>query len=363
MGPGKEMMERWGGEELITTLDQETGSWIVIAIHSSRNGRAAGGLRMKRYGALDEVVLDAMNLSEAMTYKFALCNLQWGGAKSVIHATRDLDDRERRRLLMRFGEILKNLKGRYYVGPDVGTTSEDMDTIFTTGEPYVFSRTVGAGGAGTSAIPTALGVYAGIKTTCRRLFGTDSLAGRSVLIQGLGSVGLHLKTLLIRDGARILYTETNQKVVDQMSVLEPEARFIPPGEIHDAECDIFSPCAHGGVLNEESIPRLRCKGIAGAANNQLRETEDAKRLKRRGILYAPDYAVNLGGAMGITLMEAEGATEKESFDNVQRSVSQTLEEIYAAADKAGTDTVEAAMGIARKRLENGLQSKRQTENN
>lgn len=335
---------------MITLQDYETQSWIIIAIHTLRNGRAAGGVRMKKYNNLDEATIDALNLSEAMTYKFAMCNMNWGGAKSVIYLTRQLGAPERRQLLLRFGSILKNLHGRYYAGPDVGTTSEDMDILYTTGKPYVFSRTVKAGGAGSSSIPTAFGVYAGIKTTCKFLFGTDELAGRTVFIQGLGSVGLYLQKLLLQENARIRYTETNQETIDLMSAHGQEVQFIPPDKCYETECDIFAPCAHGAILNANSIPQLKCKGVVGAANNQLKEPEDADRLKQRGILYAPDYVVNLGGAMGITSIEAEGVTERESIENVQKTISETLEEVYIAAKSSGTNTVDAAMQIAKKRL-------------
>lgn len=350
MNISKEARAQWGGEELITIHDHETESWIIIAIHTLRNGRAAGGLRMKKYNTLDEAITDVLNLSEAMTYKFAMCNMGWGGAKAVIYLTRELAQTERVQLLMRFGDVLKTLKGRYYVGPDVGTTSEDMNIVYTTGKPYVFSRTVSAGGAGSSAVPTAFGVYAGIKTTCKFIFGTDQLAGRTIFIQGLGSVGLYLQKLLLRENASIRYTETNQELIDLMSAQEPKVLFVPPDKSYETACDIFSPCAHGGILNAHSIQQLKCKGIAGAANNQLHEPEDADRLKQRGILYAPDYVVNLGGAMGITSIEAEGLSEDESLKNVQSTIAETLAEIYTTAEKADTNTVAAAMKIAKKRL-------------
>ncbi|MFZ4427455.1 MAG: Glu/Leu/Phe/Val dehydrogenase dimerization domain-containing protein [Saprospiraceae bacterium] len=345
-----EVSAKWQGEELITLQDHESQAWIIVAIHTLRNGRAAGGVRMKKYNNLDEAVIDALNLSEAMTYKFAMCNMNWGGAKSVIYPTRYLEGPERHQLLLRFGDILKNLQGRYYAGPDVGTTSEDMDILYTTGKPYVFSRTVKAGGAGSSSIPTAFGVYAGIKTTCKFLFGTDELAGRTVFIQGLGSVGLYLQKLLLQENARICFTETNREIIDLMSAQDQEVQFIPPDNCYETECDIFAPCAHGAILNANTIPQLKCKGVVGAANNQLNEPEDADRLKQRGILYAPDYVVNLGGAMGITSIEAEGVTEEESIENVQRTISETLEEIFIAAKSADTNTVAAAMQIAKKRL-------------
>ena len=353
----KEIMEQWGGETLITHLDKETQSIVLIGIHSSQIGPAAGGLRMKKYKNLEDAVTDVLNLSQAMTSKFAMANMKWGGGKTVVYLTRDLDTTEREQFFMRFGEILQSLKGRYYVGPDVGTSSEDMDIIYKTGKPFVFSRTVKAGGAGSSSVPTAYGVYAGIKTTCKFLFGTERLEGRTIFIQGLGNVGQILLKILLKENARVIFTDTNPELVDRMLKEEPTVQFLPPDKSYDVACDIFAPCAHGAILNATTINQLKCKGIVGAANNQLSEPEDAERLKIRGILYAPDYMVNLGGAMGITAIEAEGVPEEESIENVQKTISETLAEIYINAKSADTTTVEAAMKITQKRLEKYLPNK------
>ncbi len=350
-------MDQWGGETLITHVDKDTQSIILIAIHSSQIGPAAGGLRMKKYPHLEDAVTDVLNLSQAMTSKFAMANMKWGGGKTVVYLTRDLGPAEREQFLLRFGEIVKSLQGRYYVGPDVGTSSEDMDIIYKTGAPYVFSRTAEAGGAGSSSVPTAYGVYAGIKTTCKFLFGTAHLEGRTVFIQGLGNVGQILMKILLKENVQVIFTDTNSELVDRILKQEEKVQFLPPEKSYDVECDIFAPCAHGAILNPTTITGLRCKGIVGAANNQLSEPEDAERLKLRGILYAPDYVVNLGGAMGITAIEADGISEEESIENVQKNISETLEEIYFNSKSADTTTVEAAMKIAQQRLEKYLPAK------
>ena len=277
-----------------------------------------------------------------------------GGGKTVVFLTRELDISERELFFMRFGELLKSLQGRYYVGPDIGTSSEDMDIIYRTGKPFVFSRTVKAGGAGSSSIPTAYGVYAGIKTTCKFLFGTECLEGRTIFIQGLGNVGQFLLKILLRENAQVIFTESNQTLVNSILKEVKKIQYLAPDKVYDVTCDIFAPCAHGGILNPVTIPLLKCKGIVGAANNQLSVPEDAERLKQRGILYAPDYVVNLGGAMGITSIEAEGVTEEESMENVQKTIAKTLEEIYMYAKSADINTVEAAINIARQRLENSF---------
>jgi leucine dehydrogenase len=351
MNVSKEIMEKWGGETLIIHLDKDTQSIILIAIHSSQIGPAAGGLRMKKYKNLEDAITDVLNLSQAMTSKFAMANMKWGGGKTVVYLTRDLDNTERELFLMRFGDILKSLQGRYYVGPDVGTSSEDMDIIYHTGKPYVFSRTVKAGGAGSSSVPTAYGVYAGIKTTCKFLFGTERLEGRTIFIQGLGNVGQILLKILLKENAHVIFTDTNTELVDRILNQEEKVQFLPPEKSYDVACDIFAPCAHGAILNPNTISQLKCKGIVGAANNQLSEPEDAERLKLRGILYAPDYVVNLGGAMGITAIEAEGASEEESIEKVQKTISETLEKIFINSKSDDTNTIEAATKIAQQRLE------------
>jgi len=354
MNISKEAMEQWGGETLITHMDKDSQSIILIAIHSSQIGPAAGGLRMKKYKNLEDAVTDVLKLSQAMTAKFAMANMKWGGGKTVVYLTRNLDTMEREQFFMRFGEMVKNLQGRYYVGPDVGSSSEDMDIIYRTGKPYVFSRTVKAGGAGSSSIPTAYGVYAGIKTTCNFLFGTECLEGRTIFIQGLGNVGQILLKILLSENAQVIFTETNQTLVNSILKEVKKIQYLPPDKAYDVTCDIFAPCAHGAILNPVTIPLLKCKGIVGAANNQLSVPEDAERLKQRGILYAPDYVVNLGGAMGITSIEAEGVAEEESMENVQKTIAKTLEEIYMYAKSADINTVEAAINIARQRLENSF---------
>lgn len=176
------------------------------------------------------------------------------------------------------------------------------------------------------------------------------MEGRSIFIQGLGSVGQYLQHLLERENAVIYFTETNQEIIDWASFRGIDAHFIHPEETYDREWDIFSPCAHGGILNRTSIQKLKCKGIVGAANNQLQTEEVADYIKDCGILYAPDYVVNLGGAMGITLIEAEGYLETEIIEKIQSTIMNTLEEVYITAKADDTNTVKAALKIAQKRL-------------
>ena len=193
------IIKTWGGEEVIIRHDQATGAWILIAIHSTRLGPAAGGTRMKPYPDFQAALQDALRLSEAMTYKFAVPGIARGGGKAVINLPSHFDPAGRPDLLRRYGSLVRQLSGLYFTGPDVGTSSSDMNIIAETGSPYVFGRTPGAGGAGDSGPITALGVFAGIEVLCELLFGNPSLKNRRILVQGVGSVGGTLIDLLKRD--------------------------------------------------------------------------------------------------------------------------------------------------------------------
>jgi leucine dehydrogenase len=336
------LLSQWDGEEVLIRFDRPAGAWVVIAIHSTHEGVASGGTRMKPYPNLAAAVADAMRLAEAMTAKFALAEFGWGGGKAVIAVPPvGLTSSARRDLLRRYGTLVHQLDGLFRTGPDVGTSPADMDVIAETGAPYVFGRTPEAGGAGDSGPPTALGVFHSIRVVARRLFGSDLLAGKVVLVQGLGHVGRPLVGSLVDAGARVLVSD-----VDGAAVREVQQRFgvdtVDPDGVLDTPCDIFSPCALGGILNHVTIPRLQCGGIAGAANNQLDTADDARRLRERGILYAPDFVVNVGGTVALVGIEGR----RWSIDEVERritdTVTQSLERIFDLAAEEEITTPEAA---------------------
>jgi leucine dehydrogenase len=304
---------------------------------------------MQVYPTAEAGLQDALKLSTAMTMKLALAGIAHGGGKTVIALPPDFDPTQRPDLLRRYGLLLKQLGGLFLTGPDVGTSPEDMNIIAETGAPYVFSRTPEAGGAGDSGPGTAVGVLAGIRVTCEQLFGSDCLAGRRILVQGTGSVGSALIEMLERAGANIGFSEVDKQAIrrwrDEMGL-----RFIPANQVYDASCDIFSPCALGGILNPQTIPRLQCRAVVGSANNQLANLAEAQRLQERGILYAPDIAVNIGGLMSIIGMEAEGLSQAEAFEQVRQAVDHTLRQVYALAAAEGLDTHSAALRLADHRL-------------
>lgn len=344
------LLQSWDGESLVVRYDRPSGAWIGIAIHSTRLGPATGGTRMKSYPDLRSALKDALGLAANMTLKFALTGLSIGGGKAVIAVPPALAPAERTELLHRYGALLYQLGGLFRTGPDLGTSSADMDLIAETGAPYVFGRTTAAGGAGDSAPATALGVYTGMQLICERLFGNSALAGRRVLVQGAGHIGARLLEQLLDAGAEVLFSDVSELAVQGVRV-RFGLQFIPPEQVYDTPCDIFAPCALGGVLSRETIPRLKCQAVAGAANNQLATPEDAELLRGRGILYAPDFVLNLGGALAITGMESMGWSAEQARDRVIGAIRQTLGQALSRAEDEGLSTDAAARCIAQERLD------------
>lgn len=341
------LVESWEGETTLIHRDPTTGAHIIIAVHSSRLGTPSGGTRMKHYASLAEAVHDAHNLARGMTHKLALAGLQRGGGKGVIALPTAFDPAARPGLLRRYGALLKQLGGFFETGPDVGTSDRDMDVIAETGAPHVFCRTVEAGGSCDTGPATALGVFYGIQAACERAFGAPALKGRIVLVQGAGSVGRPLIGHLTTAGATVLVSDVDEQAL--AAVLREGIERIDPEAVFDTDCDIFAPCALGGALNRETIPRLRCRAVAGGANNQLATPDDAERLRARGILYAPDFAINIGGAMVAVLMEREGHSRAAAEARLE-SIGDTLRRIFQVADEEGVSTEAAARRIVERRL-------------
>lgn len=342
------LLQQWDGESTVIRHDRPSGAFIIIAIHSSHLGIPSGGTRMKMYPDLAQALQDAHRLAQGMTLKFAVAGMKRGGGKAVIALPPDFDPGGRPNLLRRYGALIKSLNGAFETGPDVGTAAEDMDLIAETGAPHVFCRTPANGGSGDTGPATALGVFHGMHAVCERLFGDPALAGRRVLLQGVGSVGRALIDLLREAEAEVLFNDIDRGVVDALRDV-PGIRFVPAEAVYETPCDIFAPCALGGVLNQDTIPKLRCRAVAGGANNQLAEPADARRLHARGILYAPDYAINIGGAMVAVSMELDGLSRAEAEERV-KSVRGTLLHIFEVAGQEGCTSEEAARRIAEARL-------------
>jgi leucine dehydrogenase len=321
---------------------------MFIAVHSTRRGPGAGGTRIKTYDTPADGLLDAMRLAEAMTLKMAVAGLPMGGAKSVLAVPGELDERTRRNLLLRHAHNVHMLAGNYRTGPDMNTNSADMDTLNEV-TPYAFGRSVSNGGSGSSAPDTAVGCFHGIVASVRHAYGSEDLTGKRVLVQGVGAVGWPLTEMLVKAGAHVIVSDVT---LDRVEALYDSlgVEVVSPASVLETECDVFAPCATGGVITPENIPSLKCRVIAGAANNPLSDRSDGELLRQAGILYAPDFVINGGGAIHLIGYEALGWSQ-EQVERGLVGIGDTLTEIYRAADAAGVSTEEAAERLAHERLD------------
>jgi leucine dehydrogenase len=339
----EELLRQWDGEEVVVRHDRETGTWIFVCVHSTTLGPAMGGTRMKEYASPAEALEDGLRLASGMTRKLAVAGLPCGGGKAVLAVPRIFDGDERRALLERYGELIEALGGTYVTGPDVNTREPDMDVIGSRTQ-HVFCRSAANGGSGDPSIHTALGTFHGIRAALRHALGSDDLGGRKVLVQGTGSVGAKLTRLLLDAGAVVLVSD-----VDEERARGTGAEIVPADGALELECDVYAPCALGATLNADSIPRLRCRIVAGAANNQLATPEDGERLRAAGILYAPDFVLNAGGAMHGIGLEQLGWDDAELERRVE-GIGDTLTQIFESAEAAGITTDDAAERLAAERL-------------
>lgn len=343
----EELIRSWEGEEVVVGFDAPTGAWMIVCIHSTKRGPAGGGTRMKVYASLAAALEDAMRLSEAMTLKMAAADVPFGGGKAVLAVPSLPEGAERRRLLLRYAKLAASLGVNFQTGPDVNTTTADMDVIAER-HPYVFCRSKERGGSGDPGPYTARGVFHGISATVSHVFGSPDLDGRVVLVQGVGDVGARLAEQLAEAGAQVLIADIDPERVDALSE-RIGAEVIPPDQALGTECDVYAPCALGGTLNAETIPRLRCRIVAGSANNELAESGDAVRLKEAGILYAPDFVINAGGVLYAWGTEAL-QWDRGTVETRLAGIGETLTAIYRHSEAEGITTEAAAERLARSRL-------------
>ena len=339
----EELLRRWDGEHAVARYDTETGTWMLVCIHSTRLGPAMGGTRMRVYSDPAEALQDGLRLAGGMTRKLAVLGLPCGGGKAVLAVPAVPTGDERRRVLERYAELVDSLGGTFVTGPDMNTGEADMDVIGDR-TAHVFCRSVGNGGSGDPSVHTALGVFHGIRATLAHAFGSDDPAGRRVLVQGAGAVGGKLAGLLAEAGATVLVSD-----VDEERARATGAPTVPPEAALETECDVYSPCALGATLNGGSIPKLRCRVVAGGANNQLATPEDGELLRAQGILYAPDYVINGGGALHGIGLEHLG-WDAERLEREVAAIGDTLARIYVESDTEGIPTHEAAERLAAERL-------------
>lgn len=345
-----QIFDRFGDEyeQLVVCHDPTVGLRAVIAIHSTVLGPALGGTRYYPYRSEDQAFEDVLRLARGMTYKSAMAGLDLGGGKAVILGDPSVDKSEA--LLRRYGRFINTLSGRYITAEDVGTTQADMDAIFT--ETANVTGISGVhGGSGDPSAATAFGLWWAVKAMRSALDGTEGLTGCRVVVSGVGKVGSRLVEHLVADGAVVTVADVNDAVVADV-VARHGASAVPVAEAHEVDCDIFSPCALGGVLDEAVVTGLKARAVVGAANNQLATPEDGRRLADRGILYAPDFVVNAGGVINIAeeLAGHEGGYDRnQAYDRV-KGIYDTLLRVLSESRRTGTTPAEVAEAMAEARM-------------
>lgn len=338
-------LEKYDYEQLVFCQDKQSGLKAIIAIHDTTLGPALGGTRMWTYASEEAAIEDALRLAKGMTYKNAAAGLNLGGGKTVIIGDPRKDKSEE--LFRAFGRYVQGLNGRYITAEDVGTTVADMDLIheetdFVTGISPAF------GSSGNPSPVTAYGVYRGMKAAAKEAFGSDSLEGKVVAVQGVGNVAYTLCEYLHKEGAQLIVTDINKEAVNR--AVEAFGAFaVDPDDIYGVQCDIYAPCALGATINDETIPQLKAKVIAGSANNQLRDTRHGDIIHEMGIVYAPDYVINAGGVINVA-DELYGYNQERAMKKVEQLYS-TIEKVIEISKRDGIPTYVAADRMAEERIE------------
>ncbi|MEM7115293.1 MAG: amino acid dehydrogenase [Chloroflexota bacterium] len=332
--------EEFRGHERVTFFrDEATGLVTINAMHRLINGRCGGGIRFYSYASSDAALTDVLRLSRAMTYKSVLAGIAFGGGKSVIIGDPAVD--KTKPLLHAMGRFIDSFQGEYVAGPDVGTTAEDMATIFET-TPYVAGHR-----DGNTSLPTAYGVFRGLQAAVKFKLGRDDLSGLTVAVQGVGGVGAQLCRHLHEAEARLIVADVDEVAVAHI-VAETGATAVAPDEILFVECDALAPCALGGILHEGTIGKLKTAVICGGANNQLAEPRHGDLLKECDILFAPDYVVNSGGLIhGVTEV---GMLTPEQYEAKLDGIFETALHIFTLADEQDLSPEQAAEAVAEEKL-------------
>lgn len=347
-----DFMERYGFEQLAIGTDRGVGLRAFIAIHDTTLGPACGGVRFWPFKSEEEAILDALMLARAMTYKSAAAGLHLGGGKALVIADPHTDKSEG--LLRALGRFTDTLNGRFLITEDVGCEPRDLEYIAQETQ-HLVGLPVSMGGSGDSSVMTGYGVYMGMKACAMEIWGSDSLSGKTVAMQGFGKVASHLAPHLVKEEVRLIVSDIFPGAVEKARKLN--ATIVPPEEIYSVECDIFAPCALGGILNGETIPRLKCRAVVGGANNQLASLEDAVALQKRGILYAPDFIVNAGGIINASCEVGAPYSLERARETTER-IYDTVQRVIAMSKERGITTAEAANRIAEERLDSVRRAKR-----
>ena len=339
-----ETLAQTGHEEVVFCHNKDAGLKAIIAIHNSVLGPALGGLRMWPYATEQDALNDVLRLSRGMTYKAAVSGLNLGGGKGVIIGDPSKDKSEA--LFRAFGRFVNSLNGRYITAEDVGIDVNDMEFVYKE-TPFVTGVHQVHGGSGDPSPFTAYGTLQGLMAALQVKFGDEEVGKYSYAVQGVGHVGMEFVKLLRERGAKVFVTDINTDLV-QRAVDDHGAEAVAPDQIYDVDAQVYSPCALGGTVNANTLPRLKCQVICGAANNQLANDEIGDEVMRKGILYAPDYAVNAGGLMNVSL-EIDGYNRERAM-RMLRTIYFNLGRIFEIAQRDGIPTYKAADRMAEERI-------------
>lgn len=336
-------MEEHGHEQLVFCYDKASGLKAIIGIHDTTLGPALGGCRMWAYASEDEAIVDVLRLAKGMTYKNAAMGLNLGGGKTVVIGDARTDKTEE--MFRALGRFVESLNGRYITAEDVGIGTADV-TMISQETDHVVGL---PGKSGDPSPATAFGVFQGMRAAAQHVWGDESLTGKTVAVQGLGNVGYHLCRHLHEAGAKLVVADIYEDRVERV-VNEFGATAVAPDEIHAVECDIYAPCALGAVINDETIPALKCKIVAGSANNQLAEPRHGDELHKRGILYAPDYIINGGGVINVAYELSAGGYDRERAYAHIATIYDRLQRVFATSRDEDIPTYKAADSLAEQRI-------------
>ena len=341
-----ELIREYGHEQVAFFNNEKAGLKCIIAIHNTNLGPALGGCRLWPYASEEAALFDVLRLSRGMSFKNAAAGMPIGGGKGVIIAD---PSQKSEAMFEAYGECVESLGGRYLTAEDVNTDTHDADIMLRKTQYVVGRATV----SGDPSPFTAIGVYDGIRATAKFLNGTDDLNGVKIAVQGLGKVGLDLATQLAKAGAKLVVCNHKNKAVIDKFAAEYGAEIVAADEIYGVECDIFAPCALGAVVNYDTIPQFKCRAVAGAANNVILDDECGLALKKKGIVYAPDFIINGGGVINAG-QEAFTTYDKENVlkqvHNIYNTVYSMLEESKSTGEPEGV----IAQRFAENRIKNGL---------
>jgi leucine dehydrogenase len=347
-GNPMEIFQRLKGsahEQVVFFRDQHAGLRAIVAIHNTTLGPAIGGVRMWEYANEEEAIDDSLNLSRALTYKAACAGVNFGGGHTVVIGDPKVHKSEA--LFRALGRFIDGLGGRYIAAEGLGTSVEDMDYIRMETR-YVVGIPSSKGGSGDPSPVCAFGVFRGLEACQIFLSGRDDITGWKVAIQGAGRVGSRLADMLLSRGAVVTIADPDRDALERVTS-KYKVNVVSPEEIYSVDCDVFSPCAMGGVINDDTIGRLRCKVVAGSANNQLAEERHGAELHRRGILYAPDYIINGGGLINVA--EEITGYDREHAMRKTAGIRDVLLAVLDSARRNGVPTYEAADRFAEDRIE------------